>query len=97
MPPLAKSLAEEGVVLDPFHLISGGQTHFDRLEDALRGAPYPSRAVDDNLADVRAAVAANHYGVVALEAVVAEHGAEVVAEQMGLLKQRAQRLARAGP
>jgi 5-oxoprolinase (ATP-hydrolysing) len=66
MPPLATTLAEEGVVIPPLHLIRAGVSRFDQLERLLGAAPHPSRAVGDNLADLRAAVAANQRGVTAL-------------------------------
>ena len=95
MPPLATTLAEEGVVIPPLHLVRGGVSRFDRLERLLREAPHPSRAVRDNLADLRAAVAANHRGATALADLARAHGDGVVAEQMAALKARALSLTRA--
>ncbi len=94
MPPLAGTLAEEGVVIPPLHVIAGGEPRFDRLERRLREASYPSRAVADNLADLRAAIAANRHGATALAALGARHGADVIGEQMAALKARAETLAR---
>jgi 5-oxoprolinase (ATP-hydrolysing) len=94
MPPLATTLAEEGVVIPPLHLIRTGVSRFDHIERLLGEAPHPSRAVGDNLADLRAAVAANQRGATALADLAREHGAEVVAQQMAALKARAQSLAR---
>ena len=66
MPPQAKVLGEEGVLISNFKLVAGGKPRFDELEAMLRGARYPSRAVADNLADVRAQIAANQLGVLQL-------------------------------
>jgi 5-oxoprolinase (ATP-hydrolysing) len=55
MPPDARTLAEEGVVIPPMHLVRGGRADWDG--DAARPArrtAFPSRAVEDNLADLRA-------------------------------------------
>jgi 5-oxoprolinase (ATP-hydrolysing) len=95
MPPLATALAEEGVVIPPLHLVRTGVSRFDRVERLLAEAPHPSRAVGDNLADLRAAVAANQRGATALADLAREHGAAVIAEQMAALKARARGLARA--
>ena len=95
MPPLATTLAQEGVVIPPQHLIETGVSRFDRVERLLSEAAHPSRAVGDNLADLRAAVAANQRGATALADLAAEHGAEVVAEQMAALKAKACSLAQA--
>jgi 5-oxoprolinase (ATP-hydrolysing) len=62
MPPMAKTLAEEGVVIPPMYLLERGESRFDEVAKLLREAEHPSRAVEDNLADLRAAVAANHRG-----------------------------------
>ncbi|MCH6552043.1 MAG: hydantoinase B/oxoprolinase family protein, partial [Planctomycetes bacterium] len=94
MPPLAKSLAEEGVVLAPAHLIRAGEARFAEIERQLAEAPYPSRAIGDNLADLRAAVAANHRGATALGALAEAHGDEVIAREMAAIKARAEALAR---
>ena len=66
MPPAATSLAEEGVVIVPRHLVRAGRAEWDAIRRLLAEGPYPSRAVDENLADLEAAVAANHRGATAL-------------------------------
>jgi 5-oxoprolinase (ATP-hydrolysing) len=44
------------------YLLRGGQDQWSSLEHLLRSAPHPSRAVDENLADLRAQLAANQRG-----------------------------------
>ncbi len=95
MPPLATTLAEEGVVIMPDYLVRGGKARFDAIERLLATTPYPSRAIADNLADLRAAVAANRHGALALAGLAADHGAAVIGQQMDALKHRAETLARA--
>ena len=95
MPPAARCLAEEGVVISPTHLIKGGTPRFDDIERLLRGGLHPSRNVGDNLADLRAAVAANHRGANSLRALAIEHGIAEMREHMRALTQRAERLTRA--
>jgi 5-oxoprolinase (ATP-hydrolysing) len=58
VPPDAKSLMEEGMVIRPTLLVEGGEPHWDRIERALTWGPYPTRMLDDNLADLRAMLAA---------------------------------------
>jgi 5-oxoprolinase (ATP-hydrolysing) len=89
MPPAATTLAEEGVVLTPRHLVRAGVGRWEEAEGWLRDAPFPSRAVAENLADLQAAVAANHQGVRALRGLAAEHGAERVARYMRFLRHAA--------
>lgn len=95
MPPGARRLVEEGVVLSPFHLARGGAFNWDGLRRKLLDAPYPTRAVEENLADLRAAVAANHRGAEALGSLAREHGQEAVAFYMAALKERAEERLRA--
>ncbi len=94
MPPEARTLAEEAVVIEPQYLLRGGESRFDQIERLLGGSAHPSRTIQDNLADLRAAVAANHRGASRLRSLAGTHGVEVVHEQMMLLKKRAQRMAR---
>lgn len=95
MPPGARRLVEEGVVLPPFHLARKGVLDWEGLRRTLLDAPYPTRAVEENLADLRAAVAANHRGAEALRGLAREHGRESVAFYMAALKERAEERLRA--
>ena len=95
MPPDAKTLAEEGVVIRPQHLIKQGRSQFDEIERLLKSGPHPSRAVSDNLADLRAAVAANQRGVLALQQLAKQCGIQAVTDQMREITNRAERVTRA--
>ncbi len=75
MPPDASCLAEEGVVLEPQYLVKGGVARWSEIRQRLLAGPYPSRSVDENLADLRAAQAANHRGREALLQLISTHGA----------------------
>ncbi|HEX6902376.1 MAG TPA: hydantoinase B/oxoprolinase family protein [Thermoanaerobaculia bacterium] len=90
MPPGARRLSEEGVVIPPTYLVRRGEPRWDELRRLLLEAPFPTRAVEENLADLRAAVAANHRGAEALTGLAREHGRETVALFMGRLKARAE-------
>ncbi|HST60636.1 MAG TPA: hydantoinase B/oxoprolinase family protein, partial [Longimicrobium sp.] len=90
MPPAARTLAEEGVVIRPMHLVRAGEARWDAMRDVLAGGPHPSRTIDDNLADLAAAVAANHRGAEMLRALAREHGPDAVAGYMDALKRRAE-------
>jgi len=89
MPPDARSLAEEGVVIPPTLLCHGGDTTWSELRRVLEDAPYPSRAVEENLADIAAALAANRLGVAALQRLAVEHGPEVIKHYMCSLRSQA--------
>jgi len=86
MPPGARSLAEEGVVLEPQYLIRAGSPQWSEMRRRFSGGPFPSRAVEENLADLAAAVAANQRGIVALRALAQKHGDATVLHYMRALK-----------
>ncbi|MCS7469926.1 hydantoinase B/oxoprolinase family protein [Stieleria sp. ICT_E10.1] len=67
MPPMANSLAEEGVLIRGFALVRNGVSHEDELGKLLSGGPYPSRNVAENLADLHAQIAAGQEGARALQ------------------------------
>ncbi len=95
MPPFATTLAEEGVVISPFHLVKAGRPNWEILRNNLTTAPYPTRALEDNLADLRAAVAANHRGETALIHLAEIHGSDIVLDYMRKLKDLAEQKIRA--
>lgn len=89
MPPSGRSLAEEGVVIEPMRLASAGEPRWSAIREVLSGGPYPSRSVEENLADLAAALAASHRGADALRGLARRHGRELVREQMRILSRRA--------
>ncbi|HTY19675.1 MAG TPA: hydantoinase B/oxoprolinase family protein [Myxococcota bacterium] len=82
MPPDSSSLAEEGVVIPPLRIVSGGRFDEAGVRARLAAGPWPARHPDDNVADLEAMIAANRAGAVRLEALVAELGLEPVAAAM---------------
>lgn len=83
MPAFARCLAEEGVVLPPMLLARSGEYFEDRVEALLSQGCHPSRAVADNLADLRAQAAAARHGAEVLQQLCHGHGAAVVRRQLG--------------
>ena len=82
MPPLSKTLVEEGVLIRNFKLVAAGEARFDPLRELLSSAPYPSRDVATNLADIAAQIAANQQGVNDLVALVERFTWPVVRQYM---------------
>ncbi len=89
MPANAKNLEEEGVIIEPFYLVKAGNLNLIKLENLLKEAPFPSRAVSENLSDVKAALAANRYGEQQLTRLVDIHGYKKVLLYMSQLKKYA--------
>ncbi|WP_119154516.1 hydantoinase B/oxoprolinase family protein [Caldimonas tepidiphila] len=97
MPPFSATIDEEGVLLDNFLLVEGGREPggAPRLREAelaalLQGGPHPARNPAQNLADLRAQIAANEKGVQELRAMVAQYGRETVAAYMGHVQDNAE-------
>jgi 5-oxoprolinase (ATP-hydrolysing) len=53
-------------------IVEDGVARFDRIEDQLRSGKWPSRLVEDNLADLRAQVAANELAAIRMRRLVGE-------------------------
>ncbi len=83
--PFASSLKEEGVVFQNLRLVREGHFDEETLYRHLTEAPYPSRAPDENIADIRAQIAANHVGERDLKEMIATHSWDVVGSYMDYL------------
>jgi 5-oxoprolinase (ATP-hydrolysing) len=82
MPSHSRTLDEEGVVIDVFKLVDKGQLQEAEIRKLLTQAPYPTRNVEQNLADLRAQMAANATGVQELHNMVQHFGLEMVQAYM---------------
>jgi 5-oxoprolinase (ATP-hydrolysing) len=90
MPANATRLSEEGVILSPQYLIEGGVSRLDEIERQLAEAPWPSRRISDNLADLASQLAACAHGRAALIRLSEEHSAEIVRTELsGILSRSA--------
>jgi 5-oxoprolinase (ATP-hydrolysing) len=82
MPPFSTSLGEEGVLIDNFKLVENGALREAAMRELLRGGEHPSRNPAQNLADMRAQIAANAKGSSELKALVSQYGADTVIAYM---------------
>ncbi len=92
MPPDARHLAEEGVVIFPQYLVKGGETRWQAIERVFTQAPYPTRALQENLADLNAALASLESAKIQLRQLAQTEGSDSVRAYMQKLKQYAGRL-----
>ena len=83
MSPRATRIEEEGVYIDPFKLVARGRFREAEVRDLLTKAPYPARNPAQNIADLKAQVAANEKGADELRAMVRHYGLGVVRAYMG--------------
>ena len=77
-PPFATRLEEEGVVIDDLLIVDRGAFQEEAFRALLAGARYPARNPDENVADLKAQLAANEAGIAAFEAMVTRHGWSMV-------------------
>ncbi|MCF8484046.1 MAG: hydantoinase B/oxoprolinase family protein [Rhodobacteraceae bacterium] len=94
-PPDSRHIDEEGVLIDLFHLVKQGQLQEQAVLDLLAGATYPARSPQQNMADLKAQIAANETGRRELQRVVAAYGADVVTAYMGHVQRNAEECVRA--
>ncbi len=94
MPPFSTSIDEEGVLIDNFKLLQAGRLNERELAELLARGPYPARNPSQNLADLRAQIAANEKGAEELRAMVAQFGADTVARYMRHVQDNAEECVR---
>jgi 5-oxoprolinase (ATP-hydrolysing) len=82
MPPFSASIGEEGVLIDNFKLVEQGKLREAELRELLGRGEHPARNPAQNLADIRAQVAANATGGAELKSLVAKYGAATVMAYM---------------
>ena len=94
-PPFSTTLEEEGVVIDDLLIRAGGRFLEAEFRAVLAGARYPARNPDQNVADMKAQIAANDAAAQALGAMVAQHGLASVRAYMGHVMDQAEAATRA--
>lgn len=90
MSPNAKTIAEEGVVIDPVQIVRDGHFCEQDVFNLLTNAPFPARNPSQNIADLKAQVAANARGAHDLGAMVDLYGCEGVHAYMGHVQDNAE-------
>jgi 5-oxoprolinase (ATP-hydrolysing) len=90
MTPLATTVDEEGVLIDNFKLVDQGRFREEALVELLTDHPWPVRNVTQNVADLKAQIAANEKGVKELRKMVAHFGLDVVQAYMGHVQDNAE-------
>jgi 5-oxoprolinase (ATP-hydrolysing) len=89
MTPLATTVDEEGVLFDNFRIVDRGRFREKELETLLTDHAYPARNPAQNIADLKAQIAANEKGVAELRKMVGHFGLDVVEAYMGHVQDNA--------
>jgi 5-oxoprolinase (ATP-hydrolysing) len=82
MPPFSTRIEEEGVQINNFKLVAQGVLQEAAMLELLQSGKYPSRNPAQNLADLKAQIAANEKGVQELGKMVEHFGLDVVQAYM---------------
>jgi 5-oxoprolinase (ATP-hydrolysing) len=94
MPPFSKTVEEEGVLLDNVKLVEDGRMREAEIRALLAGARHPARNPDQNIADLRAQIAANEKGAQELKRMVGHFGLDVVKAYMKHVQDNAEECVR---
>jgi 5-oxoprolinase (ATP-hydrolysing) len=94
MPPFSKTIADEGVLLDNVKLVERGEMLEAEMRQRLASGPYPARNIDQNIADLRAQIAANEKGVQELRRMVTHFGLDTVRAYMQHVQDNAEECVR---
>ena len=90
MPPFSTRIEEEGVQINNVLLVERGVLRETEMVDLLKSGQYPSRNPAQNMADLKAQIAANEKGVQELRKMVTQFGLPVVKAYMGHVQDNAE-------
>jgi 5-oxoprolinase (ATP-hydrolysing) len=90
MPPGSRNVEEEGILIDNFKLVEAGQLREAELRALLLAGRFPARNPDQNLADLRAQIAACEKGREELLRMVQNFGLRGVQAYMGHVQDNAE-------
>ena len=88
--PFARNLAEEGIVFRNLKVVASNRFLEDTLTKILSSGRFPSRNPHENIADIRAAIAANNRGKEELLKLVKTYSLQVVNAYMNHIKNAAE-------
>ena len=90
MPPFSTRIEEEGVQINNVLLVESGVLREAEMVALLQSGQYPSRNPAQNMADLKAQIAANEKGVQELRKMVTQFGLPVVKAYMGHVQHNAE-------
>lgn len=94
MPSNSCTVDEEGILIDGFKLVDEGVFQEDAMRTLLTSGPYPARNPDQNIADLRAQIAACEKGAQELRKMVGQFGLDAVQAYMGHVQDNAEEAVR---
>ncbi|MEL7462882.1 MAG: hydantoinase B/oxoprolinase family protein [Pseudomonadota bacterium] len=89
-PPDSRHIEEEGVLIDNFLMVDGGEFREAETRTLLTSGKYPVRNLEENMADLAAQVAANETGAREIMKMIDQFGLDVVHAYMGHVQDNAE-------
>ena len=89
-PADSTTIDQEGLVLDNVLLVQDDRFLEEEIRNILTGGPWPARNPDQNIADLKAQVAACERGATELKRVIAHYGLDVVHAYMSHVMENAE-------
>jgi 5-oxoprolinase (ATP-hydrolysing) len=90
MPPFSTRIEDEGVQINNVKLVDRGVLREAEMLALLQSGPHPARNPAQNMADLKAQIAANEKGVQELRKMVEQFGLDVVLAYMGHVQDNAE-------
>ena len=90
MPPDSTHIDQEGVLITDCQVVRNGVFEETAIRKLLGSGPHPARNIDQNIADLRAMLAANHKGMSELQRAMTEFGIDTVRAYMNHVQDNAE-------
>ncbi len=94
VPPGSRNIEEEGVLSEGMKIVQEGRFCEEKLKSWLNSGKYPARNPEQNMADIRAQIAANEKGLQELFRMVEEFSLETVEAYMSHVQDNAEEAVR---
>jgi len=95
MPPTSRTIDEEGVLFDGVKIVANGELLEAEVRALLARGTFPARNPDQNIADLKAQLAANARGIAELERLIERFGVRTVTRYMEHVQRNATACVRA--
>ncbi|MEQ8926291.1 MAG: hydantoinase B/oxoprolinase family protein [Fulvivirga sp.] len=86
MPVNATSLNEEGVIIPPMYLMKSAESRIDELKELLSSSEFPTRSINENMADVNGALASIQLGIRELNKLCEQYGSDKIRANLASIK-----------
>jgi len=94
MPSNSRTVDDEGVLINGIKLVDAGVFQEETMRGLLTSGPHPARNPDQNIADLRAQIAACEKGAQELRKMIAQFGLDAVQAYMGHVQDNAEEAVR---